>query len=113
MTVIESPPPQQQKKSQIFIAPLSLRSPSKVTITSKTPSSQVAYRAKYSDGRLVPAGPGQSSDPKPCAGMTGTTILVRGRDGDMGDGGQIWRWIDGSETGESKKKCPSPTDRGR
>lgn len=51
---------------------------SKVTITSKTPSSQVAYKAKYSDGKLVPAGPRQSADPKPCAGVTGTTILVSG-----------------------------------
>ncbi|CAM9431598.1 unnamed protein product, partial [Ectocarpus sp. 4 AP-2014] len=48
----------------------------KVTITSKTPSSQVAYKAKYSDGRLVAGGPGQSVDPKPCAGVTGTTILA-------------------------------------
>ncbi|CAM9571211.1 unnamed protein product, partial [Ectocarpus sp. 6 AP-2014] len=48
----------------------------KVTITSKTPSSQVAYKAKYSDGRLVAGGPGQSADPKPCAGVTGTTILA-------------------------------------
>lgn len=53
--------------------------PSQVTITSKTPSSQVAYKAKYSDGRLVPGGPGQSADPKPCAGVTGTTIVVRNR----------------------------------
>ena len=55
------------------------RPENKVTITSKTPSSQVAYKAKYSDGRLVPGGPGQSADPRPCAGITGTTILVRTR----------------------------------
>ncbi|CAM9388381.1 unnamed protein product, partial [Discosporangium mesarthrocarpum] len=48
----------------------------RVTITSKTPASHVAYKAKYSDGKLVPGAPGQSSDPKPCAGVTGTTILV-------------------------------------
>lgn len=53
----------------------------KVTITSKTPASQVAYRAKYSDGRLAAAGPGQSADPRPCAGVTGTTILVREKEG--------------------------------
>ena len=34
-------------------------------------------RAQYQDGRLVPAKPGQSADPKPCAGNDGTTITVR------------------------------------
>lgn len=37
----------------------------------------MAYKAKYCDGKLVPSGPGQSVDPKPCAGVTGTTIMVR------------------------------------
>lgn len=34
-------------------------------------------RASYSDGKLVPARPGQSADPKPCAGNNGTQITVR------------------------------------
>ncbi|KAL7752258.1 DNA mismatch repair protein Mlh1 [Sorochytrium milnesiophthora] len=47
-----------------------------VTITTKTADAQCAYRAQYSDGKLVPPKPGQSADPKPCAGNTGTTITV-------------------------------------
>ena len=33
-------------------------------------------RAHYLDGELVPAKPGTSKDPKPCAGNDGTTIIV-------------------------------------
>ncbi|RKP39943.1 hypothetical protein BJ085DRAFT_14676 [Dimargaris cristalligena] len=47
-----------------------------VTITSRTAESNCAYRAKYADGQLVPAKPGTSTDPKPCAGNVGTQILV-------------------------------------
>ncbi|KAI9475410.1 MAG: histidine kinase-like ATPase [Benjaminiella poitrasii] len=47
-----------------------------VTITTKTADSPCAYRALYSDGRLVPAKPGQSTDPKPCAGNNGTQITA-------------------------------------
>lgn len=35
------------------------------------------FRAVYSDGKLVPPKPGQSSDPKPVAGRQGTQITVR------------------------------------
>ncbi|KAG1235452.1 hypothetical protein G6F68_001886 [Rhizopus microsporus] len=47
-----------------------------VTITTKTADSPCAYRASYSDGKLVPARPGQSADPKPCAGNNGTQITA-------------------------------------
>lgn len=33
-------------------------------------------RASYSSGSLVPSKPGQSIDPKPCAGTDGTTITA-------------------------------------
>ncbi|GAO49345.1 hypothetical protein G7K_3496-t1 [Saitoella complicata NRRL Y-17804] len=47
-----------------------------VTITTKTAESPCAWRATYSDGKLVPAKPGQSADPKPVAGKTGTQITA-------------------------------------
>jgi DNA mismatch repair protein MLH1 len=47
-----------------------------VTITTKTATSACAYRALYSDGKLVPARPGQSADPKACAGNNGTQITA-------------------------------------
>ncbi|KAL8960559.1 MAG: hypothetical protein Q9193_002761 [Seirophora villosa] len=39
-----------------------------LTITTKTADSSCAWRAYYADGKLVPAKPGQSPDPKPTAG---------------------------------------------
>ncbi|OZJ05941.1 hypothetical protein BZG36_01261 [Bifiguratus adelaidae] len=47
-----------------------------VTITTKTASEPCAYRASYSDGKLVPARPGQSAEPKPAAGNNGTQITA-------------------------------------
>lgn len=47
-----------------------------VTITTKTADSPCAYKAKYVDGSLAPIKPGDKADPKPCAGVTGTTICV-------------------------------------
>ncbi|KAH8155401.1 uncharacterized protein LAJ45_00411 [Morchella importuna] len=47
-----------------------------LTITTKTSDSSCAYRAVYSDGKLVPPKPGQSADPKPVAGRQGTQITV-------------------------------------
>ena len=47
-----------------------------LTITTKTADSSCAWRAHYSDGKLVPAKPGQSADPKPTAGRGGTQITV-------------------------------------
>ncbi|KAJ4455662.1 putative DNA mismatch repair protein Mlh1 [Paratrimastix pyriformis] len=41
----------------------------RLSITTMTPGSQCAYRAMYRDGKLV-------GDPKPCAGVQGTQILV-------------------------------------
>ncbi|PGH14110.1 hypothetical protein AJ79_03227 [Helicocarpus griseus UAMH5409] len=47
-----------------------------LTVTTKTAGSRCAWRAHYSDGKLVPAKPGQSADPKPTAGRGGTQITV-------------------------------------
>lgn len=47
-----------------------------VTITTKTVDSKCAFRATYSDGKLVPPRPGQSAAPKPCAGNNGTQITA-------------------------------------
>jgi DNA mismatch repair protein MLH1 len=45
-------------------------------VTTKTANSSCAWQAHYSSGKLVPAKPGQSPDPKPCAGRPGTQITV-------------------------------------
>ncbi|CAF9917098.1 MAG: DNA mismatch repair protein [Heterodermia speciosa] len=47
-----------------------------LTITTKTVESSCAWRAHYADGKLAPAKPGQSTDPKPTAGRGGTQITV-------------------------------------
>ncbi|GES86325.1 DNA mismatch repair protein Mlh1-like [Rhizophagus clarus] len=47
-----------------------------ITITTKTADSNCAYRACYSDGKLVPAKPGANAEPKACAGNTGTQITA-------------------------------------
>ncbi|MCJ1472421.1 DNA mismatch repair protein [Lambiella insularis] len=47
-----------------------------LTVTTKTADSSCAWRAHYSDGKLAPAKPGQSADPKPIAGRGGTQITV-------------------------------------
>lgn len=49
---------------------------SHVTILTKTKDSPCAYKAKYCDGKLVPLRQGEKSDPKPCAGVIGTTITI-------------------------------------
>lgn len=47
-----------------------------LTVTTKTKDSTCAYKAHYDSGRLAPAKPGQSADPKPTAGRQGTQITV-------------------------------------
>lgn len=47
-----------------------------LTVTTRTQDSNCAYRAHYDSGRLIPAKPGQGSDPKPIAGRPGTQITV-------------------------------------
>lgn len=47
-----------------------------LTVTTKTKDSSCAWRAHYDSGKLAPAKPGQSSDPKPTAGRQGTQITV-------------------------------------
>lgn len=46
-------------------------------VTTKTKESSCAWRAHYAGGKLAPAKPGQTADPKPCAGRQGTQITVR------------------------------------
>lgn len=45
-------------------------------VTTKTAGSSCAWQAHYADGKLAPAKPGQTTDPKPCAGRPGTQITV-------------------------------------
>ena len=45
-------------------------------VTTKTAKSSCAWQAHYADGKLTPVKPGQSPDPKPCAGRPGTQITV-------------------------------------
>jgi DNA mismatch repair protein MLH1 len=45
-------------------------------VTTKTAKSSCAWQAHYADGKLTPTKPGQSPDPKPCAGRPGTQITV-------------------------------------
>lgn len=47
-----------------------------LTITTKNAESSCAWKAQYAGGKLAPAKPGQSADPKPCAGKQGTQITV-------------------------------------
>lgn len=47
-----------------------------VSITSRTADQPCAYKASYRDGKLVAKRPGESKDPKPCAGKNGTQIVV-------------------------------------
>lgn len=45
-------------------------------VTTRTANSSCAWQAHYADGKLTPAKPSQSPDPKPCAGRPGTQITV-------------------------------------
>ena len=47
-----------------------------LTVTTKTADSSCAWKAQYAGGKLTPAKPGQSADPKACAGRQGTQIVV-------------------------------------
>lgn len=47
-----------------------------LTVTTKTKESDCAWRARYDSGKLSPAKPGQTPDPKPTAGRNGTQITV-------------------------------------
>ncbi len=46
----------------------------RLSITSRTSDSECAYKANFTDGKMVPLGPGEPSLPQPCAGNVGTTI---------------------------------------
>jgi DNA mismatch repair protein MLH1 len=54
----------------------------RLRVTTKTAGSSCAWQAHYADGKLTPAKPGQSPDPKPCAGRPGTQITVGDYDED-------------------------------
>eukprot|EP00731_Ephydatia_muelleri_P030657 Em0022g171a len=47
-----------------------------VSITSRTADSKCAYKATYSDGKIVPLQQGGVAEPRPCAGNPGTQIVV-------------------------------------
>ncbi|KAF4432073.1 DNA mismatch repair protein MLH1 [Fusarium austroafricanum] len=47
-----------------------------LSVTTKTKDSDLAWRAHYLDGKLTPAKPGQSAEPKGVAGRPGTQITV-------------------------------------
>jgi len=47
-----------------------------LSITTKTADSSCAWKAHYAAGKLAPQKPGQSADPKACAGRQGTQIQV-------------------------------------
>ena len=47
-----------------------------LTVTTKTEDSSCAWKAQYAGGKLTPPKPGQSADPKACAGRQGTVIQV-------------------------------------
>jgi DNA mismatch repair protein MLH1 len=47
-----------------------------LTVTTKTSESSCAWKAHYAAGKLTPVKPGQSADPKACAGRQGTQIAV-------------------------------------
>ena len=47
-----------------------------LSITTKTADSSCAWKAHYAAGKLTPPKPGQSADPKACAGRQGTQIQV-------------------------------------
>ncbi|KAL2429832.1 DNA mismatch repair protein MLH1 [Exophiala dermatitidis] len=45
-------------------------------VTTRTATSSCAWQAHYADGKLTPSKPGQSAEPKACAGRLGTQITV-------------------------------------
>ncbi|EME40708.1 hypothetical protein DOTSEDRAFT_90852 [Dothistroma septosporum NZE10] len=47
-----------------------------LSVTTKTAESSCAWKAQYASGKLTPAKPGLSPDPKACAGRQGTQITV-------------------------------------
>ncbi|KIM34509.1 hypothetical protein M408DRAFT_13970 [Serendipita vermifera MAFF 305830] len=47
-----------------------------LSVVTKTRSESCAWRACYADGVLTPPKPGQTADPKPCAGNDGTLLTV-------------------------------------
>ncbi|KAF9018152.1 hypothetical protein BDZ89DRAFT_1074184 [Hymenopellis radicata] len=47
-----------------------------LSVVTKTKTDTCAWKASYSDGKLVQPQPGQTPDPKPCAGNDGTIITI-------------------------------------
>jgi len=47
-----------------------------VQIVTRTADQQCAFKAKYSDGKLIPLKKGDRAEAKPCAGTVGTSITV-------------------------------------
>ncbi|THX42447.1 DNA mismatch repair protein MutL [Aureobasidium pullulans] len=51
-----------------------------LTVTTKTRESSCAWKAYYTNENLTPVKPGQTPDPKPCAGKQGTQITASNTD---------------------------------
>ncbi|KAJ2005929.1 DNA mismatch repair protein [Coemansia thaxteri] len=49
---------------------------SHLSITTKQADSECAYKANYADGKIVPAKPGGTCEPEPCAGNDGTILVA-------------------------------------
>ncbi|KAF7349273.1 DNA-mis-repair domain-containing protein [Mycena sanguinolenta] len=47
-----------------------------LSVVTKTKTETCAWKAHYLDGALVEPKPGQTAEPKPCAGNDGTTIII-------------------------------------
>ncbi|KAJ7234636.1 histidine kinase-like ATPase [Mycena haematopus] len=47
-----------------------------LSVMTKTKTETCAWKAHYLDGALVEPKPGQTAEPKPCAGNDGTTIII-------------------------------------
>ncbi|KAJ7512062.1 histidine kinase-like ATPase [Mycena galericulata] len=47
-----------------------------LSVVTKTKTETCAWKAHYLDGALVEGKPGQTAEPKPCAGNDGTTIII-------------------------------------
>ncbi|KAJ6486921.1 histidine kinase-like ATPase [Mycena sanguinolenta] len=47
-----------------------------LSVVTKTKTETCAWKAHYLDGALVAPKPGQTAEPKPCAGNDGTTIII-------------------------------------
>ncbi|KAJ7839580.1 histidine kinase-like ATPase [Mycena olivaceomarginata] len=62
--------------SRITTALASMSHVAHLSVVTKTKTETCAWKAHYLDGVLVEPKPGQTAEPKPCAGNDGTTIII-------------------------------------